>query len=109
VYADCFRRIVDSQHTIRPARPRSRRRPPTYYTDVCGGGIVPPPLVHNRVCGFANIDHWTDDAAVLAARIHAAFQRRWHSSATTHRSASLVIVYRRYTASVLCPGQLHGR
>jgi hypothetical protein len=40
------------------------------------GGIVPPRLVLNQECGFANIYDWTNNVQTLKGWIHSAYERR---------------------------------
>ncbi len=49
---------------------------PSFSKHGYDAGIVPPRLVDNQVCGFAEIYNWTEDPAQLAHRIHRAFERR---------------------------------
>ena len=49
---------------------------PSYHTDTYDGGIVPPRLVDNQVCGYAKIYNWSNDPTQVSAWIEAAYERR---------------------------------
>jgi MTH538 TIR-like domain (DUF1863) len=49
---------------------------PSFDANEYDPGIVPPRLVDNQRCGFANIFHWTNDAIMVSRRIQDAFDRR---------------------------------
>lgn len=50
---------------------------PSFYTPGYDSGIVPPRLVDNQKCGFANIYNWTTNAADVSNWIQLAFDRRF--------------------------------
>ncbi len=49
---------------------------PSYGGQNYDGGIVPPRLVMNQACGFAEIYDWTDNVVSLKSWIHSAYERR---------------------------------
>ena len=49
---------------------------PSFTTPGCDPGIVPPRLVDNQRCGFANIYNWTTNSSDVKNWIQNAFDRR---------------------------------
>lgn len=49
---------------------------PSYRKKGYDGGIVPPRLVNNQACGYANIYDWSDNPASVAQWIETAFEAR---------------------------------
>lgn len=50
---------------------------PSYHTQGYDSGIVPPRLVDNQRCGYANIYNWSTDPVQVAQWIQVAFDRRF--------------------------------
>lgn len=50
---------------------------PSYGKTAYDPGIVPPRLVDNQRCGYAEIYNWTNNASVMQSLIEAAFNRRF--------------------------------